>query len=84
MSRSVLAVEAVHRVPSRPWVFVSGQLTGDPLSVGEQVTVRTPGRPEASAEIRGIEFHNRPGLTTITLDAPLDGLVGPGSSVTVD
>ena len=84
MSRSVLAVEAVHRVPGRPWIFVSGRLTGDPLAAGARVTVRTSGRPETPAQIRGIEFHSRPGFTTITLDATLDDMVQPGSSVTVE
>lgn len=84
MSRSILAVEAVHRVSGRSSIFVSGRLTGDPLIVGATVTVRTHGRPDTSTQIRGIEFHSPPGLTTIALDESLVDTVGAGSRVTVE
>jgi hypothetical protein len=84
MSRSVLAVESVDNLPNRPWLFVSGRLAGEPLVVGAEVTVRTAGQPDMKAEIRGVEFHNAPGLTTIRLDAVRGAAVATESTVVVD
>lgn len=70
-----LVVEAVHRIPSRPWLFVTGRLEGDELRVGDQMTVAHDGVNVASAVIRSIELHGHPGRSTIAVDVdPPDAL----------
>jgi hypothetical protein len=78
---SRLVVERVDAVPGRPWVFVSGQLTGDPLGVGDSVTIAYGDRASVAATIRTIELHTRPGITTVAIDADLRDSVGPGAEL---
>jgi len=66
-----LIVERVHRVSSRPWLFVTGRLEGDALRIGDQMTVAYGDGREATAVIRSIELHGPPGTTTIAVDAGL-------------
>ena len=75
-----LTVEKVHRLSSRPWVFVTGRLEGDDLVIGDRLTVVGDGTAPATAVIRSIELHTGPGRTTIAVDADLadrlrDGVV---------
>ncbi|GLY01586.1 hypothetical protein [Actinoplanes sp. NBRC 101535] len=72
-----LGVERVDRIGSRPWVFVTGELDGAPLSIGDELTVT----PERSVVIRAVEFHSAPGRTTIAVDADVAGLVGGAGTV---
>jgi hypothetical protein len=70
-----LIVENVHRIPSRPWAFVTGRLEGDELRIGDELTVAHGDVPAAIAVIRSIELHSPPGKTTIAIDADLAGSV---------
>jgi hypothetical protein len=82
--RSRLVVERVDVLPSRPWVLVSGQLTGAPVAVGDDVIIRYGDRPDVHTAVRGIELHTRPGTTTLAIDAVLRDAVGPGAVVTAE
>jgi hypothetical protein len=74
-----LIVERVDRLSSRPWLFVTGRLTGDPLYVGDELAVMHGESSTASAVIRAIEFHTRRGLTTIAIDGEWDGHIQAGA-----
>lgn len=78
---SRLEVERTDVLPGRPWVFVSGHLTGDPLVVGATVVIRYGERPPVPATIRTVEVHTRPGITTVAIDEALRDSVGPGAEV---
>lgn len=66
-----LIVENVHRIPSRPWAFVTGRLEGGELRMGDELVVRHGDVPEVAAVVRSIEVHSAPGTTTVALDAEL-------------
>ena len=66
-----LTVERVHRMSSRPWVFVTGRLEGGELRIGDELTVVHDDVPVASAVVRSIELHGPPGTTTVAIDAGL-------------
>jgi hypothetical protein len=74
-----LIVEAVHRIRSRPWVFVTGRLEGDDLHLGDEMTVAHGDMRLASAVVRSIELHGSPGKTTIAVDADLAGTIREGT-----
>ncbi|MBU2669946.1 hypothetical protein KOI35_41205 [Actinoplanes bogorensis] len=63
-----LTVENVHRLSSRPWLFVTGELEGDPLQVGDELTFSED--DPAVVVVRAIEFHGAPTKTTIAVDGP--------------
>ncbi len=76
---SRMVVEHVDTLRSRPqWIFVTGVLSGEPISIGDTVTIRHSGGP-AAATVRTIEMHSAPGRTTIALDSVLKPIVGPGT-----
>jgi hypothetical protein len=79
-----LIVERVDHISSRPWLFVTGRLTGDPLYVGDEMVVTLGQSVTASAVIRAIEFHTRQGMTTIAVDDDLDGSIQAGAVLTRD
>jgi hypothetical protein len=66
-----LIVESVHRISSRPWVFVTGRLEGGGLRIGDEMTVTDGDAHTGSAVVRSIELHSAPGKTTIAVDAEL-------------
>ncbi|MET8148280.1 hypothetical protein ACIBSW_26940 [Actinoplanes sp. NPDC049668] len=74
-----LTVESVHRVSSRPWVFVTGRLEGGELCIGDELTVAHGDVPVASAVVRSIELHSPPGTTTVAIDADLADSVQGGT-----
>lgn len=80
--KATLVVEAVHNVSGRPWIFVSGRLSGGPLAKGTVVTIQTPGKTAATAEIRTLELHSRPGITTVAIDNLFADTVTVGSLLT--
>jgi len=77
-----LIVEAVHRISSRPWLFVTGRVEGDALRIGDEMTVSYGDTNMASAVVRSIEFHSSPGKTTIAVDADLADTIRDGSVLT--
>ncbi|GAA5096943.1 hypothetical protein [Nocardia iowensis] len=78
---SQLIVERVDFLPSRPdWIFVTGTLSGDPVSVGDKVSIHN-GDQATSTIIKSIEIHSRPGKTTILLDADLRPIVTAGTVI---
>lgn len=77
-----LIVDRVHRIPSRPWVFVTGRLEGDELGIGDELTVARGGVAVGSAVVRSIELHGTPGSTTVAIDADLADLVQDGAVLT--
>ena len=79
-----LIVENVHRIPSRPWVLVTGRLEGDQLRIGDELTVAHGEFPVATAVIRSIELHSPPGKTTIAIDADLADSVRDGVALIRD
>jgi hypothetical protein len=76
-----LIVEAVHRIPSRPWVFVTGRLEGGDLRPGDELTVAHDGVSVAAAVVRSIELHGPPGKTTIAVDADLADALRDGAEL---
>ncbi|WP_109522610.1 hypothetical protein [Nocardia aurea] len=78
---SWLVVERVDVVPSRAdWMFVTGALTGEPISVGDEVTIRDSDQVTV-ATVESVELHSRPGKTTIVLGADLRSVVTAGTVV---
>jgi translation elongation factor EF-Tu-like GTPase len=73
-----LIVETVHRISSRPWVFVTGRLEGGDLHIGDEMTVTDGNAHTASAVVRSIELHSPPGKTTIAVDAEFAGALRDG------
>ena len=51
-----LIVESVHRISSRPWVFVTGRLEGGDLRSGDEMSVTYGDAHVASAVVRSIEL----------------------------
>lgn len=80
---SVLIVEMVHRMPTRPWTFLTGVLVGSPIRVGAPVTLEVDGAVPVTATIKVIEPHSPPGKVTIAIDTSKDLPIPPGSTVTV-
>lgn len=78
---SLLTVQEVHALPSRPWVMVSGHLEGAPLTAGQAVAITTASGPAFQARVRHVELHTPPGRTTIALDIGLRDHVTAGSTV---
>jgi hypothetical protein len=74
-----LVVERIDRISRRPWLFLSGRLEGEPLRIGDELTVAADGATPATATIRAIEFHTRPGVTTIAVDDSLADSVKVGA-----
>jgi hypothetical protein len=72
-------VEGVHRVSSRPWVFVTGRLEGDGLRLGDEMTVEHGDVNVASVVVRSIELHGPPGRTTIAVDADVADALRDGA-----
>jgi hypothetical protein len=79
-----LIVENVHRIPSRPWAFVTGRLEGDELRIGDELTVAHGEVSVATAVIRSIELHSPPGKTTIAIDADLADSIRDGVALIRD
>ncbi|NUT34123.1 MAG: hypothetical protein HOV79_13740 [Hamadaea sp.] len=77
---SQLTVERTFKLSGRPWLLVTGVLEGDPLSIGDHVTVHGPG-PAVETVVRSIEMHSAPGTTTIAVDVALDESIKPGTVV---
>lgn len=77
-----LIVENVHRISSRPWVFVTGRLEGEELRVGDELTVANGDVPGAAAVIRSIELHSPLGTTTVAIDAELADSLRDGTVLT--
>jgi hypothetical protein len=74
-----LTVERVDSLLRRPSVvFVTGRLEGEPLHIGDSVTINDDAAGATSAEIRSIEMHTAPGTVTIALDADLKPLIRGG------
>ena len=63
-----LIVENVHRMSSRPWVFVTGRLEGDVLRIGDELALLRADDPVVSVVIRSIELHGEPGKTTVGVE----------------
>ncbi len=78
---SRLVVERVDALNSRPqWVFVTGTLSGKPVSIGDTLVIRHAEGP-TEATIRTIEMHNPPGKTTIALDSGLKPIIMAGTVI---
>jgi hypothetical protein len=77
MSR--LVVDRIDRISRRPWLFLSGRLEGEPLRIGDELTLASDDAAPLTATIRAIEFHTRPGVTTIAVDDSLSDLVKVGT-----
>lgn len=75
-----LIVENVHRIPSRPWLLVTGRLDGAALRIGDVLTVATGEDPIV---VRSIEIHGAPGRATVAVDAAHAGLIGQGTVLTL-
>jgi hypothetical protein len=70
-----LVVERVHRLSSRPWLFVTGLLEGEALQIGDELVVLQDGVSAGSAVVRSIELHTAPPKTTVAVDAtPVDSV----------
>ena len=77
-----LIVENVHRIPNRPWVFVTGRLEDGELRIGDELIVAPGAVSGASAVIRSIELHGHPGKTTVAIDAELADSIRDGAVLT--
>jgi hypothetical protein len=77
-----LLVENVHRISSRPWLFVTGPLEGGALRIGDELTVAYGDDPAVTVVVRSVELHGTPGKTTIAVDAPPTGSIEEGAQLT--
>ncbi|WP_092557664.1 hypothetical protein [Actinoplanes derwentensis] len=73
-----LIVERVHRLSSRPWMFVTGQLEGDALRIGDELVILGSEAPSVLVTIRSIELHSAPAKTTVAVDADLADSIREG------
>jgi hypothetical protein len=78
---SQLTVERSFQLTGRPWLLVTGRLEGDPLRIGDRVTVLSEGAPPVETVIRSIEMHSAPGTTTVAIDLDLSDSIRPGTVV---
>jgi len=78
---SRLVVDRVDVLPGRPFLLVSGRLSGRPVGIGDAVTIRYGDRDPVATVIRTVELHTRPGVTTIAIDDSLRDEVGPGAEL---
>ncbi|MEV0272791.1 hypothetical protein AB0H43_28765 [Hamadaea sp. NPDC050747] len=78
---SQLTVERTFKLTGRPWLLVTGRLDGEPLNIGDQLTIAGPGQPPVGGVVRSIELHSAPGTTTIAVDLELDDRIRPGTVV---
>ncbi|WP_199513845.1 hypothetical protein [Nucisporomicrobium flavum] len=74
-----LVVEAIHRMSSRPWVFVTGRLEGEALRIGDELTVTHDGQAVGVVTVSSVELHGAPGKTTVAVDAGSGELLQEGS-----
>jgi hypothetical protein len=74
-----LVVERVHRLSSRPWLFVTGKLEGDALRIGDELVVLDGDTPSGRAVVRSIELHAASSKTTVAVDADLADSVREGA-----
>lgn len=81
-SRSRLVVEHIHKLSQRPWIFVTGRLEGEPLTLGQRVTVRHGDLTVATATIESIEIHSASGMTTVAIDELFADIVRAGAVLT--
>lgn len=79
--RTRLIVERTFKLAGRPYLLVSGALEGDPLRIGDHITVQTGGEPPIATTVRSIELHSAPGTTTVAVDLGLDAQIKPGTVV---
>lgn len=79
-----LIVDRVHRVSSRPWLFVTGRLEGDALRLGDELTVAYDGVSSGLAVVRSIELHAAPSMTTVAVEADPAGSVREGAVLTTE
>lgn len=79
--RSRLVVERVDTIQGRPWTFVSGHLRGEPIRVGDTVTLEPVEGEHRTAVVQAVELHTKKGVTTVAIDLPIDGPVDVGTAV---
>lgn len=77
-----LIVENVHRMPSRPWIFVTGRLEGDALRIGDELLVTRAGDPAASVIVQSIELHGAPAKTTVAVEGASADTIRAGTVLT--
>ncbi|GID64630.1 hypothetical protein Acy02nite_25110 [Actinoplanes cyaneus] len=74
-----LTIERVHRLSSRPWLFVTGHLEGEALRIGDELTVLDGGVPSGLAVVRSIELHAASSKTTVAVDTDVVDSVREGA-----
>jgi translation elongation factor EF-Tu-like GTPase len=77
-----LIVENVHRMSSRPWIFVTGRLEGDALRIGDELTLTGSDDSTAPVVVRSIELHGAPTKTTVAVDGASAGTIEQGTVLT--
>ena len=78
---SRMLVERVDILRSRAqWIFVTGTLSGEPITIGDTVSVHHANGVTV-ATIRTIEMHSPAGKTTIALDSELKPIIEPGTVI---
>jgi translation elongation factor EF-Tu-like GTPase len=77
-----LIVENVHRMSSRPWIFVTGRLEGDALRIGDELTLMGAYDSAASVVVRSIELHGAPTKTTLAVEGASAGTIVEGAVLT--
>jgi len=64
-----LALVAVRRTGTERWAYVSGELEGDEIHVGDEVTLAVDGVDVTTTTVRSVETYSPPPITTIAVDA---------------
>jgi hypothetical protein len=77
-----LIVENVHRMPSRPWTFLTGRLEGDPLRIGDRLGVADADGPAEPVVVQAIELHGAPATTTVAVDGASAAAIQVGTVLT--
>ncbi|GAB2592366.1 hypothetical protein Aab01nite_37710 [Paractinoplanes abujensis] len=73
-----LIVEGLHRLSSRPWLFVTGRLEGDALRIGDDLSLEGD-ISQPAVTVRAIELHGPPGRTTVAVDGVGAAVIGQGA-----
>lgn len=81
--RSRLLVERVDTIQGRSWTFVSGRLQGEPIRIGDTVSLEPAEGEEQTAVVRAVELHAKKGVTTVAIDLTGKAPVRIGSAVVV-
>lgn len=79
MAESEFVVRRIDVVSGRPWLFLSGELSGGPLAIGDEIEIADDRGERVRATVRSIELHTAAGTTTVAVDDAVRDAVSVGT-----